>query len=69
MKTIPFSMFSDYKESSLQALLDSFFVPKNPDVEHFLKENDCKDVKEKSKQVLPYTNEEDIIDKIVREYI
>lgn len=39
MKTIPFSMFSDYKESSLQALLDSFFVPKNPDVEHFLKEN------------------------------
>lgn len=35
----------------------------------FCVQNGTKLAKEKSKQVLPYTNEEDIIDKIVREYI
>ncbi len=35
----------------------------------FCVQNGTKYAKEKSKQVLPYTNEEDIIDKIVREYI
>ena len=35
----------------------------------FCVQNGTKLAKEKSKQVFPYTNEEDIIDKIVREYI